>query len=48
VHAKVSVFIPVRSLKSVEKDGRSYSDAMDEIMYGKLGAQANKRVTYGG
>jgi len=46
VEAKVSVFIPVRSLKSVEKDGRLYSDAMDEIMYGKLLEPANKRITY--
>ena len=36
VDAKVSVFIPVRSLKSVEKNGSPYSDPMDEIMYGKL------------
>ena len=46
VDAKVSVFIPVRSLKSVEKDGRPYSDAMDEIMYAKLLEPANKRITY--
>ena len=46
VEAKVSVFIPVRSLKSVEKDGRPYSDAMDEIMYGKLLEPTNKRITY--
>ncbi len=46
VEAKVSVFIPVRSLKSKEKDGRPYSDAMDEIMYGKLLEPANKRITY--
>lgn len=46
VEAKASVFIPVRSLKSVEKDGRPYSDAMDEIMYGKLLEPANKRITY--
>jgi hypothetical protein len=46
VEAKVSVFIPVRSLKSVEKDGRPYSDAMDEIMYGKLREPVNKRITY--
>jgi hypothetical protein len=46
VEAKVSAFIPVRSLKSVEKDGRLYSDAMDEIMYGKLLESANKRITY--
>ena len=46
VEAKVSLFIPVRSLKSREKDGRLYSDAMDEIMYGKLLEPANKRITY--
>jgi hypothetical protein len=46
VDAKVSVFIPVRSLKSVEPNGRPYSDAMDEIMYGKLREPANKRITY--
>jgi hypothetical protein len=46
VDAKVNVFIPVRSLKSVEKDGSPYSDPMDEIMYGKLLAEANKRITY--
>ncbi len=46
VDAKVSVFIPVRSLKSVEKNGSPYSDPMDEIMYGKLLDQTNKRITY--
>jgi len=46
VEAKASVFIPVRSLKSVEKDGRPYSDAMDEIMYGKLLEPANKRILH--
>lgn len=46
IEAKVSAFIPVRSLKSVEKDGRLYSDPMDEIMYGKLLEPANKRINY--
>ena len=46
VDAKVNAFIPVRSLKSVEKNGRPYSDPMDEIMYGKLLDQTNKRITY--
>lgn len=46
VQANVSVFIPVRSLKSVEKNGRPYSDPMDEIMYGKLLEPTNKRITY--
>jgi hypothetical protein len=44
--AKVNAFIPVRSLKSVEKNGSRYSDPMDEIMYGKLLDQTNKRITY--
>jgi len=46
VAARASVFIPARSLKSIEKDGRPYSDPMDEIMYGKLLAETNKRITY--
>jgi hypothetical protein len=46
VDAKVNAFIPVRSLKSVEKNGSPYSDPMDEIMYGKLLDQTNKRITY--
>jgi hypothetical protein len=46
VDAKVDVFIPVRQLKSVEKDGRPYSDSMDDIMYGKLLEPANPRILY--
>ena len=46
VEAKVDVFIPVRSLKSVEKDGRPYSDSMDDIMYEKLLQLANPRILY--
>jgi len=46
LEAKVSVFIPVRSLKSVEKDGSPYSTAMDEIMYRKLLDQTSNRITY--
>lgn len=46
VEAKVSVFIPVRQLKSIEKDGKAYSSSMDNIMYGKLLEPANKRITY--
>ncbi len=45
IGARANVFIPVRSLKSVEKDGRKYSDAMDEIMYGKLLAETCRRIT---
>jgi hypothetical protein len=44
--AKATVFIPVRSLKSVERSGKPYSDAMDEIMYGKLKAEEHKRITF--
>ncbi len=32
VPVKANVFIQVRSLKSVEKDGKPYSDKMDEVM----------------
>ena len=32
VDAKARLFVTVRSLKSVEKDGKPYSDAMDDIM----------------
>jgi type II secretory pathway pseudopilin PulG len=46
VDARINVFIPVRSLKSVEKDGSPYSDPMDEIMYDKLREENNKRITY--
>jgi RNA polymerase sigma factor (sigma-70 family) len=46
VPAQAEVFIQVRSLKSVEKDGRPYSDRMDEIMWDSLREQQNKRIRY--
>jgi hypothetical protein len=46
VDVKVDVFIPVRSLKSIEKDGRPYSDSMDDIMYGKLLLPTQPRILY--
>jgi len=46
VQARVEAFIAVRSLKSVEKDGKPYSDRMDEIMYGKLLADRYGRILY--
>ncbi len=48
VEARVEAFIPVRGLKSVEKNGQRYSDSMDGIMYEKLlGADNPKaRITY--
>ena len=50
VQAQAEVFIPVRSLKSVEKDGRPYSDRMDEIMYESLREQQNQQnpLSFGG
>lgn len=44
--AKVSAFIPVRSLKSVHADGQPFSEQMDEIMYAKLRDQLHRRITY--
>jgi hypothetical protein len=46
VDARVNVFVPVRSLKSVEQDGTPYSAQMDEVMYDKLRESSNKRITY--
>ena len=46
VEAKAEPFVTVRSLKSIEKDGKAYSDKMDEIMYEKLGAPKVQRITY--
>jgi len=46
VEAKGEAFLTVRSLKSVEKDGKAYSDKMDEIMYEKLKATETPRIIY--
>jgi hypothetical protein len=46
VQAQAEAFISVRSLKSIEKDGRPYSDRMDEIMYERLREQQNKQIRY--
>jgi hypothetical protein len=46
IEARVEAFIPVRSLKSIEKDGRPYSESMDDIMYGKLLQPAHPRILY--
>jgi hypothetical protein len=45
VEAKVETFIPLSSLKSV-KDGKPYSDAMDNIMYEKLGSPTHRRISF--
>jgi hypothetical protein len=46
VEAKGDVFIQVRSLKSVEKDGKAYSDKMDEVMWEHMRETENKRIVY--
>jgi polyisoprenoid-binding protein YceI len=46
IDAKGECSVPVRSLKSVEDDGKHYSDAMDDVMYGKLKAQDNPKIVY--
>ena len=38
--------VPVRSLTSVHADGRPYSTAMDDIMYGKLLVDKFNRLTF--
>jgi hypothetical protein len=40
------VKIPVNSLKSIEKDGKPYSDKMDEIMLGKLKSASNAFILF--
>lgn len=46
MEVKADVFIQVRSLKSVEKDGKPYSDKMDEIMWEHLKEPQHKRIVY--
>lgn len=46
VEAKAEPFVMVRSLKSLKEDGTPYSDAMDNVMYDKLKAQENPRITF--
>ena len=45
MEAKLDVFIPVRSLKSME-GGKPYNNKMDDIMYEKLKEAEHKRITY--
>ncbi|MCL4178487.1 MAG: YceI family protein [Verrucomicrobia bacterium] len=45
VDLKSTVFIPVRSLKSM-KEGKPYSTAMDDIMYGKLKMEEHKNIEF--
>jgi len=46
VQAVANAYIPVRSLKSVEKDGRAYSDKMDEVMYTHIKQEACPKIYY--
>lgn len=46
IEARAEPFIMVRSLKSVEKDGKPYSDRMDEVMYEHLGVEANPKIAF--
>ncbi len=46
VDAKAHVFIRVRSLKSVESDGKPYSDKMDDIMCEHLKEAQYKQIDY--
>jgi hypothetical protein len=46
VDAQAEPFIMVRSLKSIEKDGKPYSDHMDEVMYEHLKAQQNPKIAF--
>jgi hypothetical protein len=44
--AQAEVFIPVRQLKSVEKNGAPYSDKMDEIVWEKLNQPKQPKIFY--
>ena len=46
IEAHAEPFIMVRSLKSLEKDGKPYSDKMDDVMYDKLKAQDSPKIVY--
>jgi hypothetical protein len=46
IEAHAEPVITVRSLKSVEKDGKPYSDKMDEVMSEHLRATANPKIMF--
>jgi hypothetical protein len=46
IDAHAEPFIMVRSLKSIEKDGKPYSDKMDEVMYEHLKAQESPKIAF--
>lgn len=44
--ARAEVFIEVRSLRSIEKDGKPFSNLMDEIMHAKLKRPQHPTIRY--
>jgi RNA polymerase sigma factor (sigma-70 family) len=46
IEAQAEVFVTVRSLKSKAKDGRPYSDAMDDLMWQALKSTQYPRISY--
>jgi polyisoprenoid-binding protein YceI len=46
VDAKAEASVTVRSLKSLEKDGKPYSDKMDEVMYEKMKMAEYPKIVY--
>src|SRR5712675_1590590 len=46
VEAMGDAWITVRALKSIEKDGKPYSDKMDSIMWEKLKQPTNPSIVY--
>lgn len=46
IEAKAEPFVPVRSMTSIEKDGKPYSTKMDDIMYEKLKAPPHSKILF--
>jgi hypothetical protein len=46
IECSASIFVPVRSLKSVEPDGAPYSDKMNEVMHEALRAAEYPRIYF--
>jgi hypothetical protein len=48
VDARAEAFVPIRSLKSIDDEGKPFSDSMDEIVYAhlKAGTNASERITF--
>ena len=45
--ARAEIVIEVRALKSIEKDGKPFSNKMDEIMYETLKERDHPKIRYG-